>query len=255
MTLAQMQARFFELKGKLAVGQILEEEFKRELERLRFQDTQGRWWMIGAQSGRWYYYDGARWLLGDPPEPPPPALGAGEPQIIPPATNTPRPAIYTAPSPASMDPPSNAGQTISVPYTYAPAPPPHRTAPPQPNYPTQPPIPPRTNGDGANYPPTYTPPNLTAAPYTPPSYPPNYTGSNFTGNPPAQPINPTPQQPARHNLGDALREDLSKVHLPQIQVPQIHAPNIHVPPQFIHTPAPIRKYQPPFILVGAVVIG
>src|SRR5581483_11219287 len=79
---------------------------------------------------------------------------------------------------------------------------------------------------------------------------------NFTGNPPAQPsVNPAPQPPARHNLGDTLREDLSKVHLPQIQVPQIHAPNIHVPPQFIHTPAPIRKYQPPFILVGAVVIG
>ena len=72
MTLAQMQARFFEIKGKLAVGQIQEEEFKRELEKLRFQDSQGRWWMIGAQSGRWYYYDGARWLLGDPPDPPPP---------------------------------------------------------------------------------------------------------------------------------------------------------------------------------------
>src|SRR5919199_6975133 len=69
MTLAQMESRFFELKGKLAVGQLAEDEFKRELEKLRFQDQQGRWWMIGAQTGRWYYYDGARWLIGQPPDP------------------------------------------------------------------------------------------------------------------------------------------------------------------------------------------
>ena len=87
MTLAQMQARFFELKGKLAVGQIAEQEFKQELERLRFQDPHGRWWMIGAQSGRWYYYDGARWLLGEPPEPNARALYPGEQPVavIPPA--------------------------------------------------------------------------------------------------------------------------------------------------------------------------
>src|SRR5688572_18539660 len=77
MTLAQMQARFFELKGKLAVGQLSDQEFKHELEKLRFQDPHGRWWMIGAQSGRWYYYDGARWLLGDPPDPAAPGLDAG----------------------------------------------------------------------------------------------------------------------------------------------------------------------------------
>ncbi len=69
MTLAQMESRFFELKGKLTVGQIADDDFKREMEKLRFQDPQGRWWMLGAQSGRWYFYDGARWQLGQPAEP------------------------------------------------------------------------------------------------------------------------------------------------------------------------------------------
>ncbi|MGE5139449.1 MAG: tetratricopeptide repeat protein, partial [Rudaea sp.] len=69
MTLGSMESRFYELKGKLAVGLITEEEFKREMEKLRFQDRRGRWWMIGAQSGKWYSYDGTRWLPGQPPEP------------------------------------------------------------------------------------------------------------------------------------------------------------------------------------------
>ena len=26
----------------------------------------GRYWMLGADSGKWYYYDGARWIQGEP---------------------------------------------------------------------------------------------------------------------------------------------------------------------------------------------
>lgn len=214
MTLAQMQARFFELKGKLAVGQLQEEDFKRELEKLRFQDGQGRWWMIGAQSGRWYYYDGARWLLGDPPEPPPPALGSGEPLSILPSTPAPRPGGYS-PAPVSQDP--NPGHTIAVPYSYAPTP---RPAAP-------PPVPPATpRGNGSN------------------------SGPGANGSAAHGPA------PARASLGETLRGDLNKVHLPHVAVPQIQRPNLHVPPQFLpHAQAPDRKAQPPFILVGAALVG
>ncbi len=80
MSVAEMERRFYELKGKLDVGAIREDEFKAEIEKLRFQDAQNRWWMIGAQSGKWYMYDGTRWIPGQPPEqpplPPPPAASA-----------------------------------------------------------------------------------------------------------------------------------------------------------------------------------
>lgn len=243
MTLAQMQARFFELKGKLAVGQIQEEEFKRELEKLRFQDTQGRWWMLGAQSGRWYYYDGARWLLGDPPDPPPPALGAGEPQVVIPPAPQPRPSGYTQPA-ASQDPAANSAQTISVPYTYAPA----QLAPikPIPQAPQQP----------------LPPPVQRTAPLSD-------NGSAAAGNvvaPAGSRPGAPPQPAAKPSLGETLHHELGKVRgavlsaphveMPHVQRPHLHAPNIHVPPQLVaHAPAPLRKYQSPIILLGAIVIG
>lgn len=266
MTLAQMQARFFELKGKLAVGQIQEEEFKRELEKLRFQDIQGRWWMLGAQSGRWYYYNGARWLLGDPPEPPPPVLSSGEPGVVYPAPVTPRNSSYYEQS-ASSDPAQDSGMTISVPYSYAPAQPaPTRNVSPQNPNPSQPASTgsgqaPPPNGNGQNYAPS------------------NYAPSNNSPAPDVQPPvrgEPAPTQPPQttHSLGQQLHDELGKVgmlglrgkptvqgpqlHRPELHAPDLHlhAPDIHIPPQFIpHTPAPIRKYQPPFILIGAVVIG
>ena len=44
--------------------------------------------------------------------------------------------------------------------------------------------------------------------------------------------------------------------MPHLERPNLQTPNIHIPPQFIpHTPAQMRKYQPPFILIGAVIIG
>lgn len=82
MSVAEMERRFYELKGKLDVGAISEDEFKAEIEKLRFQDAQNRWWMIGAQSGKWYVYDGVRWIPGTPPAeaalPPMPPLPAAD---------------------------------------------------------------------------------------------------------------------------------------------------------------------------------
>ncbi len=246
MTLAQMQARFFELKGKLAVGQIQEEEFKQDLERLRFQDGHGRWWMIGAQSGRWYYYDGARWLLGEPPEPPPPALRSGDFVDLsgPNGSNggaqsvvSSRQTTYSpAQQSASLDA-ANTAQSISVPYSYSPA----QTAsarpvPTQPTTAAQAANPPRANGNGGN---GYASVGAAAVP---------------TASAPSQ-------APVHTTFGDTLKQDLGKVHLPHVQMPHIErpnlqAPNIHIPPQFLpHAPGEARKSQPPYILIVAVVVG
>ena len=112
MPVAEMERRFYELKGKLDVGAIGEEEFKAEVERLRFQDAQNRWWMIGAQSGKWYVYDGTRWLPGQPPAEAAPVPPAVEP--IP--TIPPTPTIEAAPT---EEPPIHAAR---VPVEEKPAP-------------------------------------------------------------------------------------------------------------------------------------
>lgn len=92
MGVQEMERRFFELKGKFDVGAITEDEFKAEIAKLRFQDKQERWWMIGAQSGKWYVNEGARWIPGAPPR------EDGAPKTSEPTTSTPE--TLAAPSTA-----------------------------------------------------------------------------------------------------------------------------------------------------------
>ncbi len=68
MTVAEMERRCQELKDKFNSGAITEPEFRSGMAELRFQDSLKRWWIIGAQSGKWYVFDGTRWLPGEPPE-------------------------------------------------------------------------------------------------------------------------------------------------------------------------------------------
>jgi hypothetical protein len=67
MEFSDVEKRFRELKARLDAGAIGEQEFEVELRRLQVLDDQGRYWMIGAQSGLWYYYDGEKWVQGEPP--------------------------------------------------------------------------------------------------------------------------------------------------------------------------------------------
>jgi tetratricopeptide (TPR) repeat protein len=135
MTVEEMERRFYELKGKLDVGAITEEDFRLETEKLRFQDSQNRWWMIGAQSGKWYFYDGTRWIPGRPPTdvpaspPPPPPQPAGPPHAVPlpsptpsrprPTAVPPRPAPIAPPKPVPALPveraPTQPAETLSAP--------------------------------------------------------------------------------------------------------------------------------------------
>jgi tetratricopeptide (TPR) repeat protein len=105
MPVAEMERRFYELKGKLEVGAISEEDFKTEVEKLRFQDAQDRWWMIGAQSGKWYMYNGTRWIPGVPPSespvsaPPPPEIGHPAPSAL--SAESPKDESNRPPTPAA----------------------------------------------------------------------------------------------------------------------------------------------------------
>jgi hypothetical protein len=63
----QAKEKFFQLKGQLSTGRITQEQFDAALKDLMVQDEQGRYWMIGADSGKWYLHDGQRWVETQPP--------------------------------------------------------------------------------------------------------------------------------------------------------------------------------------------
>ena len=75
----QVEQQFHALKAQLTTGQLTREQFEAALQKLMILDDQGRYWMMGAESGRWYVYDGQNWILRDPPSPTPPAPSAPAP--------------------------------------------------------------------------------------------------------------------------------------------------------------------------------
>ena len=62
-----LEKEFKELKSKYRHKKITETEFKQSLKNLRVRDVDGMYWTIGAQSGKWYYFDGKNWIESTPP--------------------------------------------------------------------------------------------------------------------------------------------------------------------------------------------
>ncbi|MBI5878885.1 MAG: zinc ribbon domain-containing protein [Chloroflexi bacterium] len=62
----QAENDFYRLKGQLDTGRIAKAQYERELQGLMVQDTQGRYWNLGAGSGRWHVFDGQQWAVADP---------------------------------------------------------------------------------------------------------------------------------------------------------------------------------------------
>jgi ribosomal protein L40E len=63
----EVEATFGRLKERFAEGRISQQEFIDSLKQLRIKDNEGRFWMIGAQSGKWYQFDGRDWAQAKPP--------------------------------------------------------------------------------------------------------------------------------------------------------------------------------------------
>ena len=62
-----VEAAFSRLKRRFRGGEISQREFIDSLKRLRIKDEEGRFWMIGPQSGKWYYFEGRDWVQSSPP--------------------------------------------------------------------------------------------------------------------------------------------------------------------------------------------
>lgn len=63
----QAEEKFYQLKGQFSTNRITQEQFDAALKDLMVRDVQGRYWTIGADSGKWYVHDGQRWVEAQPP--------------------------------------------------------------------------------------------------------------------------------------------------------------------------------------------
>jgi formylglycine-generating enzyme required for sulfatase activity len=182
MDFSQVAAEFQKLKAQYDTGALSEAEFKARLQDLMIQDEQGRWWMIGYETGQWYVHDGKKWVRARPPVAAPPATrpplrlwlwaGAGIIGVVLLALLIPR-IFPGAPSPTAILP-----TVTPVPPTTTSAPP---TATPRP--PTATPVPPTI---------TSMPPTATSVPPTATPRPPTATSVLPTITPrPTLSVSPT----------------------------------------------------------------
>lgn len=119
MTFEELENRYYVLKGKHSAGLLSDEEFQAAVDKLTLQDSEGRWWMIGAKSGKWYLSREGEWVEAEPPgaERVCPQCGApmeegalfcgscsyrlvekpAPPPYVPPPPPTPKPTVTTTP--------------------------------------------------------------------------------------------------------------------------------------------------------------
>ncbi len=87
MQFAEIEREYRRLRAQHAAGTLSEADFKAQLQDLMIEDDQGRWWIIGYETGQWYVHDGEQWVPGEPPRPvpetppPKPALEIPAPQV------------------------------------------------------------------------------------------------------------------------------------------------------------------------------
>jgi len=62
-----VKSDFERMTGRFRSGEISRREYIESLKQMRFKDEEGRFWMIGAQTGKWYYFDGTGWVQSSPP--------------------------------------------------------------------------------------------------------------------------------------------------------------------------------------------
>ncbi len=62
-----VEKEFERLRDKFRQKEISDSDFKKRLRELRLQDKEGHFWTIGAQTGKWYYFDGNDWIEAKPP--------------------------------------------------------------------------------------------------------------------------------------------------------------------------------------------
>ncbi len=75
----EVERKVANLRGRFQAGYITREQLQAELRNLMILDDDGRWWMIGMESNRWYFFDGKDWAQAIPPGRSEPVRGSGLP--------------------------------------------------------------------------------------------------------------------------------------------------------------------------------
>ena len=65
MDFTQIMQRFVRLREKFHHGELDAEAFEEQVNSMVYKDDKGRYWQIGVESGKWYYYDGEKWIQDD----------------------------------------------------------------------------------------------------------------------------------------------------------------------------------------------
>lgn len=63
----EAEATFNELRARFHQRKLSLQEFTDALKKLRIKDDDGRFWVIGAQSGKWYAFEKGEWVEAKPP--------------------------------------------------------------------------------------------------------------------------------------------------------------------------------------------
>ncbi|MDD3826359.1 MAG: hypothetical protein PHY79_10315 [Anaerolineae bacterium] len=68
MTISELEEAYEQARERLLRGELDDEEFKADVEKLRYEDEQGRQWKIGWYTGKWYRHDHGQWIQDRPVE-------------------------------------------------------------------------------------------------------------------------------------------------------------------------------------------
>lgn len=81
MTFQDAEKTYKDLRSQHASGKLSDADFEAQVNQLKVQDPQGRWWQLGVRTGEWYVNDGQKWVKGKPPSvTPPPAMPSSSPE-------------------------------------------------------------------------------------------------------------------------------------------------------------------------------
>ncbi len=67
MNFSQVAAEYQKLKAQYHAGALTEANFRARLQNMMTQDAQGRWWIIGYETGQWYFSENEQWVRAEPP--------------------------------------------------------------------------------------------------------------------------------------------------------------------------------------------
>jgi hypothetical protein len=72
---------YLRLKGEVEAGRTTLEGLESALQDSMIEH-EGRWWMLGTNSGAWYVHDGSAWTRATPPQGPEPTAATGVPGAV-----------------------------------------------------------------------------------------------------------------------------------------------------------------------------